>query len=515
MTEVVKITNVCYSTQNGREIFNDLSLVVGNEKVGIVGRNGVGKTTLLSLITNQLTPTSGMIELRGRYAYVPQIIDYSEKNLGSIIEDIRGGIISNTNNSCHRSILKGFKLGEYDKADSFGQLSGGEARLILILHAFLSAGEVVILDEPESDLDYENRRRLRELIKNTQKTVLIVSHDQKTLSFVNTIIEIKEQGVEAFGGNFCFYLLEKEKQNAAIDKRIRIVSDELNQIECMRNKVVNSQEYRMMQGREEAFDRGYGDFWCDTPKKDRAAKTLKKLKAKHDKKTDEGKRILEQYLNSARIVNNIKIPFEEIETDKDKTLVAIHSLYFGYDEKVDIIRDFCLEIHEGEKIWLFGRNGVGKTTLLNIIGGKLTKIRGEIRVLCRDHIFCEQRQEEIDDESSLMETICKSNDCMSEERAKDIIQASGFPLAIAERKLRTLSGGERIIATLIVSLSSKKPPRLLILDEPTNHLDMHGIQQLQIILKNYNGAIIIATHDEHLMESVGGFRRVPINNQTK
>jgi len=510
MIEVIKLSNVCYHTTTGREIINGLSMSIRREKVGIVGRNGVGKSTVLKIIAKIIEPTSGEVKIESKPSYVPQVINYNELNIKRILMDISENIINNTQNTVPRKILKKFRLDLYDKKESFEQLSGGEARMLLLMQAFLSESDVVILDEPESDLDIFNRELLRELLLNTKKAVLIVSHDQKTLLCVDSIVELREQGVETFGGNYYIYLKTKEKQDAILDKNIKSVSDELEQIESTKEKVLNSQEYRMSKGREDFFEKGYGDFWCDTPKKDRAAKTLKKLMEKHEKKINEGKRLLESYISNARIVNNIKIPFEDFEVNKEKVLLSIESLYFSYGKGKNIFENFNLWVCEGEKIWLYGKNGAGKTTLIKLIQGKEMYSKGSISIGDLQCAYCGQKQEELEDDISLIDAICKTNNLMSPERAGDIIQASGFPLAIAQRLLGTLSGGERIIAALIIALSSKTPPRLLLLDEPTNHLDLQGIRQLQIILKNYKGAIIIATHDEYLMEEVGGFRRIII-----
>lgn len=510
MIEVIKLSDVCYYTSTGREIINGLSMSIGKEKVGIVGRNGVGKSTVLKIIAKIIEPTSGEVKIESKFSYVPQVINYNEINIKKVLKDISKNIINNAQNTVSRKILKKFKLDLYDKKENFEQLSGGEARMLLLMQAFLSESDVVILDEPESDLDIFNRELLRDLLFNTKKTVLIVSHDQKTLLCVDSIVEIKEQGAEIFGGNYSIYLKTKEKQEAILDKNIKSVSDELEQIESTKEKVLKSQEYRMSKGREDFFEKGYGDFWCDTPKKDRAAKTLKKLMEKHEKKINEGRRLLESYINNARIVNNIKIPFEDFEVNKEKVLLSIESLYFSYGKGKNIFENFNLWVREGEKIWLYGKNGAGKTTLIKLIQGKEMCSKGSINIVDLQCAYCGQKQEELDDEISLVEAICKKNNLMSPERAGDIIQASGFPLAIAQRLLGTLSGGERIIAALIIALSSKTPPRLLLLDEPTNHLDLQGIRQLQIILKNYKGAIIIATHDEYLMEEVGGFRKIMI-----
>ena len=157
MIEVIKLSDVCYYTSTGREIINGLSMSIGKEKVGIVGRNGVGKSTVLKIIAKIIEPTSGEVKIESKFSYVPQVINYNEINIKKVLKDISKNIINNAQNTVSRKILKKFKLDLYDKKENFEQLSGGEARMLLLMQAFLSESDVVILDEPESDLDIFNR----------------------------------------------------------------------------------------------------------------------------------------------------------------------------------------------------------------------------------------------------------------------------------------------------------------------------------------------------------------------
>lgn len=510
MKEIIRFDKVSYNTDIGREIFNELSMSIGTEKVGIVGRNGVGKTTLLKLIIGDLQPYAGRIIKDVTMFMVPQIINYDNQYLDNILKRLKQNFVNANIEPLVKKVLKRINLAIYENNNFLRNLSGGEVKLLYIMEAFTKPVELLILDEPEGDLDSINRKLLQELIIESKKVILIASHDRKILNCVDSIIEVKEQGVQKFGGGYNKYFDRKKHEDDLLDRNIRSISNEIDKIDTIRNSVINNQKYRMQKGKNEFGEKGYGDFWCDTPKKDRAAKTLKKLQKKHEEKVIEGKKALESYINDARIINNIKIPFTDLNINSNEIILMIDKINFYYYISNPIIENFSIEIRATQKIWLYGKNGSGKTTLMKLINGDLIPKKGSLENKCISYAFFDQRQESLINDLSLADCLLKENEGMPMDRIFDIIQTSGFPLSIAKRKCASFSGGERIIASLIIALSKKIPPQLLLLDEPTNHLDLTGIRQLEIILKNYKGAVIIATHDEELIERVGNYEKIEL-----
>lgn len=510
MREFIRFENVTYVTTTNREIFCDLSLSVRKDKIGIIGRNGVGKSLLVKLISGEVKPTFGEILRNAEICVLPQIIDFQQTILWDLLESIDTNLRNGTVDFSVKKVLKKINYSFYKTKEDIKELSGGELRMLYIINAFCNPADVLVLDEPESDLDIDNRQLFQDMILGSRKAIIIISHDRKTLDCVENIMEIKEQGVTVFGGGYSQYLMEKSQKELSLDRHIKQVSDEINKIEVLKENVINNQRFKIQKSQDEFIDKGHSNFWCDTPKKDRASRTLKRLKEKHELKKNEGQELLGNYLDKVRIINNIKIPFTEIQIEEEKILIELSNIYFSYEENKEILSDFSMDLKSGEKVWLSGKNGAGKTTIINIITKKLIPQSGSVNINCKKIGFIDQRQDFLILESSLIENIMKSNDFISEEKAQEIIQSTGFPLSIAGRKCSTLSGGERILASLIIVLLRKVPPEIIILDEPTNHLDIVGIQQLNIILKNYTGAILISTHDEELINSIGTYRKICI-----
>lgn len=510
MKELIRFENVTYTTVANREIFCGLCLSVRKNKVGIIGRNGVGKSLLVKLISGEVEPTFGEIFRNAEISVVPQIIDCQDTILSNLLEGIDINLRSGTVDSSVKKVLKNINYNFYKTKGNIKEFSGGELRMLYIISAFCDPADILVLDEPESDLDIYNRQLLRDMILGSNKTIIIISHDRKTLECVENIMEIKEQGVTVFGGGYSQYLMEKNLEELSLDRNIKQISKEIDNIEVLKESVINNQKFKTQKSQDESIDRGHSNFWCDTPKKDRAARTLKRLKEKHEFKMKEGQELLGNYLDKVRIINNIKIPFTEVQVETNKTLIELFNIYFSYEENKEILTDFSIEIKSGEKVWLSGKNGAGKTTIINIITGILIPQSGSININCGEIGFIDQRQDVLILEDTLIENIMNSNGFISEEKAQEIIQSTGFPLSIASRKCSTLSGGERILASLIITLLRTVPPEIIILDEPTNHLDILGIQQLNIILKNYTGAILISTHDEELINSIGTYRKICI-----
>ena len=505
MKELIRFENITYTTSTNREIFCDLSLSIKKGKIGIIGRNGVGKSLLAKLITGEAEPAFGKILRDAEIYEVPQIIDFQDANL---LESIDVSLKNGTVDFSIKKVLKKININFYKAKESIKELSGGELRMLYIMNAFCNPADMLILDEPESDLDIDNRQLLREMILGSNKTIIIISHDRKTLDCVDNIMEIKEQGVTVFGGGYSQYLIKKNREELLLDRNIKQVSKEIDNIEVLKESVINNQKFKTQKAQDDSFDRGHSNFWCDTPKKDRAARTLKRLKENHELKMKEGQELLGNYLDRVRIINNIKIPFTEVQVEMNKTLVELSDIHFFYEESKKILSGFSMAVKSGEKIWLSGKNGSGKTTIINIVASKLVPQSGSIKINCEEIGIVDQKQDVLILEDTLLENIVSSNDFILEEKAREIIQSTGFPLSIATRKCSTLSGGERILASLIIVLLRLVPPEIIILDEPTNHLDILGIQQLSIILRNYTGAILISTHDEELINSIGTYRKI-------
>lgn len=503
MRAILSAKEISYSSQSGRQIINCLSFTLGKEKAGLVGRNGVGKSTLLNLLAGRLVPDKGTCTCDGRITYVPQIIPEKKSDeLWRMCEEIKNLAIY-----INDSMLRKLILTKINSITPASVLSGGEQKLLHIILAFSKNSDFIMLDEPESNLDIENRRFLKQLIQSTNKGILLVSHDGNLLNAMEIILEFRDQGIRKFIGNFEQYKQIVSAEVEVLNKSVKRVEKDLYILREMRSKSISSQLYRMNKAADDISERRYGDFWCDTPKKDRAARTLKRLKKLYTDKEMEGRKILEEYIDRATLVNNYSLPVPEVQVDPTQSILKVLNCSFSYEKGHQAISNFSMSVHQGEKIALIGRNGIGKTTLLKLIIGELKGV-GDIIRCWNDAVYLDQFLRIVDIEKSLIQNIRQVYDTQDASAIEHYIRSMSYPEPQANRKMKNLSGGELVIAELLFLFWRKRPPDILLLDEPVNHLDLSGVNLLVNLINSYKGAVIIVSHDENFLNRIEDVRIV-------
>lgn len=501
----IHMEEVTYTTPVGRQLFCKLNFDFEAKKIGLIGRNGIGKSTLLKLIAGELLPETGKINISSSLiAYVPQItVPMQQAEMEQKKQRIIDKIHSNINGNWLKKLLSSLKI----LSDDYIALSGGEQKLLLILEAFVMDSDFLLLDEPECSLDYENRILVKNLMQRSKKGILLVSHDRNILNEVEYIVEIREQGLRSFRGNFEHYKQISLSENSLLEQKIKTQILEIKELEEQKEKILNRQHFLMQQAADDFIDKRYGDFWCDTPKKDRAAKTLKKLKQKQEEKKREGEEILQNYIESATLVNKYNIPLPSIDIKSDETVLELTNVFFGYRENEDLIKDFSMCIMQGEKVAIVGKNGIGKTTLLNIMQGKLFG-KGFVKRAWIHSVCVDQFNSLVNLELNVIENIMAYNSITNKEKIEGYVIEVGFPLQIAQRKCRSLSGGECMITGLLMVLFGEPAPDIIFLDEPTNHLDIQCLVMLENIINNYFGTVVLISHDEDFLNNILFLKKV-------
>lgn len=482
-----------------------------NDKIGLVGKNGAGKSTIMKLICGEQTPTSGHIDLPSRIeiGYLPQIMQHhkgltvmdetmtafsSMTDMENELERISAqlaerddyesdeymSLISRMNDindllaveHTEPPVVQAEKtlLGLGFKDDDFGRntetFSQGWNMRIELAKILLSKPDALLLDEPTNHLDIESIEWLEEYLKAYRGSILLVSHDRRFLDNVtNRTVEIMAGHIHDYKVPYTQYLaLRKDRmaqQMAAYENQQRMIEKTEDFINRFRYKPTKSNQ---VQSR---------------------IKALEKLERIEMDETD----------NSALTVKFPPAPRSGDVVFKGTDLIV------GYPQKV-VFSNAEIEIRRGEKVALVGRNGEGKTTLMRVIMGELSPISGEARVgyNVNTGYFAQNQENVLDKNLTVMETLESIATGDIRLRLRDILAAFLFKGEDIDKKVAILSGGER--ARLGMAKLMLQPYNLLALDEPTNHMDIRSKDILKQALKRFDGTLVVVSHDRDFLDGL-------------
>jgi len=502
-------------------IFENISLdIKKGEKIGVVGKNGVGKTTLMKILVNEEYADDGEIYIRSgsRVGYLEQIPDYDDSIIGMDIlylaftdlykiKDKMKELedkLKDTLDDNHDRILKaygkmeekyelrgGYRIDEklskvigglgIEKLVErrFNTLSGGEKTKIILGKVLLEEPDILLLDEPTNHLDMSSVEWLQSYLMDYKGAVMLISHDRYFLDSISEkIIEITPNEAQIYYGNYSYYVVEKERRFLEIYKHYK---NQQRKINAMEEQI---KRYRIW-GKSRDSDKMY-----------KRAKELEKRLEKMDK-------MEKPKLNSRKIrlnANGISRSGFKVVTLKDITKSYDKTLF----EKIN------LEVYYSDSIGLIGDNGTGKTTLLKIIEGNESCDQGEIKIGSRVKIGYLKQEEEFQNTSmDLVEYYHRELDITLSEARKQLAKVL-FTGDDVFKTLEVLSGGEKTRLKLGILLYRKV--NLLILDEPTNHLDIDSREILEETLTEFEGTILFVSHDRYFINKLAD-RIVEIENK--
>lgn len=518
----VSLKSVSYVLPNGDELFDKVSFDLNQgQKAALIGDNGVGKSTLMKIIIGELAPYSGEIIGQARIAYVPQNVNDFAGSIGEVLQvadkinalqRIERGIgnendfelVGNDWDLPQRCLdsLKKWKIG-YGLEDDFELLSGGEKEKILLIKALLSSAEIILMDEPTNNLDAAARQDFYDWFEKTTRGILVVSHDRDLLSKIQTIWEMLPHGVRCYGGNYEFYKQCREQERQQGEEKLSALQREVSKLKEDKIKIQEQQDKKSKYGREQVgksrFTKMAGGMMKDWAEKS-GAKKANKVDEKLDKKQKEA-----YDAGLALKTEVIKIPLPEKPFIKDK-LLEIKNLDFGFGSE-PLLKNINLLMPGGQRLELKGANGAGKTTLIKLILGRLKPCKGEVRLNGRA-VYLNQDLSLLDKEKNILENVLLLNPEISTNEAYAILANFKFRNIAALKLVKNLSGGELLKASLAAILGTRKQPELLILDEPTNNLDIRSAEILEEALRQYQGALIIVSHDKKFLENIGTDRQL-------
>ncbi|VAW46815.1 Bis-ABC ATPase YheS [hydrothermal vent metagenome] len=493
---MIQFTNL--SLRRGHKVlFEDASLSIHpGQKAGLTGANGTGKSSLFALLMKQLQTDTGdcSVPKHWQIAHVKQETPALEQSAldyvldGDVVfRDIESQIAQATEQQQHEQLgelyaemeriggyaahakagrlLHGLGFGAGEELNSVKSFSGGWRMRLNLAQALMCPSDLLLLDEPTNHLDLEAVVWLQDWLKRYEGTLLLISHDRDFLdAVIKFILHIEHDKLTLYTGNYSGFEKTRMEQLAL----------QQAMFEKQQKQIAHMQSY---------VDR----FRYKASKAKQAQSRLKALERM-------------EVIAATQAENPFHFEFYPCQNLKHQ-IVELEKADIGYGEH-KVFQNLNFSVTAGARIGLLGRNGAGKSTLIKAMSGEKTLQKGELKTAKDLHIgyFAQHQLEQLQLDSSCIEHVLQLDKQATEQEVKNFLGGFGFRGEKADSPIKPFSGGEK--ARLALALIVYQKPDLLLLDEPTNHLDLNMRDAISFALQSYEGAVILVSHDKHMLNSV-------------
>ncbi|MFH1687580.1 MAG: ABC-F family ATP-binding cassette domain-containing protein [bacterium] len=486
-------------------IVDQVSLTINSgQRIGLVGRNGCGKTTLFDIIVGRESLDSGSISRAKRCLidYAQQDISrHHQSSLHEFVSAARPHLlamqqeiellqheleINPSDESCLdrlgllqeqfessggftfdndvKIILDGLGFPPSRHADQLRLFSGGEKNRAALARVLAGEGNLILLDEPTNHLDIESTQWLEEFLQNTERTFIVVSHDRSFLqAVVSDVWELRHGRIESYTGGFDNYLTQRAERRRLHAHAYRHQQEEIKRIEEFIRRNMAGQKTKQAQSR---------------------LKYLSRIKRLPPPRGDGSQAVIKME-SSGRSYAHI---------------LEIRNVDLGYGSNM-VVEDVTFDLFRGDRVGLIGRNGSGKTTILKALIGELTPAAGELRLGNKvDVAYFDQELSDLDLQQNVIDSVWELDPTAEAGKIRSFLARFGFSGDDVLKMVSSLSGGERTKLSLARLLYH--PANFIIFDEPTNHLDMDSREALEEALQTYEGSYLIVSHDRYFLDQV-------------
>ncbi|KTS85094.1 ABC transporter [Microbacterium testaceum] len=494
---------------DGTVALDGVSGALGRGRTGLVGRNGAGKSTLLRLAAGHITPTSGSVSASGEVAMLPQRLAADPRRpvsslLGvekalTALRAIEAGDVAphhfdavgddwDVETRAHALLAEaGVASDALDR--TVGELSGGETMLAALVGLRARAADITLLDEPTNDLDREARARVSELVQAWPGTLVVVSHDVSLLELMDATAELYGHTLSVVGGPYSVWRAHRDAEQEAAVRAERDAAQSLRRERRQRIESYDKLATRARVAHKAQVEKRVPKIIAGG-RANAAQVSAGRLSSEMKGKEDAARAALNEASARVRDDDVVRIDLPDPGNAPGRRVLTL-----GDGEREWIVTG-------RERVALVGRNGTGKTTLLqSIVHGTEAAVHARASV---EHVgYLPQRLDGLDDAASVLDTVCAAAPDVPVAAVRDRLARFLVRGDAVTRPLGSLSGGERFRVALARLLLADPPPQLLVLDEPTNNLDLDTIDQVVSALQAYRGAVLVVSHDDAFLARLG------------
>lgn len=525
MSSFLTLESVALVTPSGHRLFSNLSLSVGRECVGVVGRNGAGKSTLLRAIVGSTAPQSGMITLRGTVGVLEQVVAPGDETVAEALgvsadlarlERIQSGAgteqdLADANWALPHALdaaLASTGLTQVDLARPLASFSGGERTRLAIARLLIDPPNLLLLDEPTNNLDDDGRAAIASLLANWKGGAIVVSHDRALLEGVDRIVALSPVGVSIHGGGWSSWVAAREAMRERAEAELEEAERHLRAAKRA------AQAARERQARRDRAGQAYATSGS-APKilmgrqRERAENSGGRGHAFAEKRIETGVAELAAARTGVEVATPLKVVLPPCGLPSNRLVLAFDEVTWCTGER-GVIDRLSFSLRGPERVALTGRNGAGKSTVLRLAAGLAAPSGGKIQRPL-PHALLDQTVSLLDPSTTLVANMRRLNPSLDGNSIRAALARFAFRNVAAEKMVSDLSGGERLRAGLACLLSGATVPQLLMLDEPTNHLDIESVEVIEHALRSYDGALLLVSHDKLFANAVGISRTIQLD----
>lgn len=529
---MLTLHQVSYIHPNRDFLFKNINFTLqAQDRVALVGNNGVGKSSLLRIASGQLPPVGGRVVVGTVPYYVPQHVgqfDHLTVAQALGIADKRAALKAMEDGRATEAdlillnddwlleercieALEQWQLSGVSLDRQMSTLSGGQKTKTFLAGISMHQPGLVLLDEPSNHLDSPARDRLYDYIRTTHNTLLVVSHDRILLNLLDTVFELGKNGITIYGGNYDFYAARKKNEADARDHDLKHKEKALRQAKTVERESTERKQKLDARGKKKQEKAGLPTISMKTFRNN-AEKSTSRLKDVHAEKIGSLTRELSEIRQTLPDIDRMKIDLGDASLHKGKKWIEAARINYRYGNDLVWRHPLSVTVHSGDRVVIRGANGSGKTTLIRMMLGELAPQTGTLFRAALKAIYIDQDYSLIDDHATVYAQAQRFNDQkLPDHEVKIRLTRFLFTREHWDKSCASLSGGEKMRLMLCSLTIGEQAPDMIILDEPTNNLDIQNTEILTAAIQGYRGTLVIVSHDRYFLEAVNISREITLD----